>query len=158
VTHALALHAVRRALDLPSRWARCAVPRLLASGPVLTVGGVFLRVMVGVRGASGANVRYITRVPVTPSDRDALLARHYPEYVLSARDYNELRDNLEAYANQREEDERGQRRGGAGEPCTHSRIILSCEERIGTVRARERNGPGRRLAGPPGGVAGRTRI
>lgn len=101
------------------------------------MGGVFVRVAVGRRGASGANVRYITRGPATGRDEGAILARHYPEYVLDARDYGELRDNLEAYAQQREEDERGRRRGGDGEPRTHYRVILSCEERLDTARARD---------------------
>ena len=101
------------------------------------MGGVFVRVAVGRRGASAANVRYITRGPATGRDEGAILARHYPEYVLDGRDYGELRGNLEAYAHQREEDELGRRRGDDGEQRTHYRVILSCEKRLDTARARE---------------------
>lgn len=101
------------------------------------MGGVFVRVAVGRRGGSAANVRYITRGPATRRDEGAILARHYPEYVLDARDYGELRGNLEAYARQCEEDEQGRRRGGDGEPRSHYRVILSCEDRLDTARARE---------------------
>ena len=71
--------------------------------------------------------------PTPPSAtlETALLVRHYPEYVLSARDYDERRDNLVAYAHQRKRT----RRGSAGvAPANRARITeSSCRARSGST-------------------------
>ena len=99
--------------------------------------GIFMRFSKGRTGASAANVHYITREPATEGDREALLVRNYPDYVAGRDGYRDLREHLEEYARQREEDELDRpRRGGTGEVRTHYRAVLSFESKVGTEQAR----------------------
>ncbi|MGH2365748.1 MAG: relaxase/mobilization nuclease domain-containing protein [Chloroflexota bacterium] len=101
------------------------------------MAGVYMRFYVGRSGGSAAHVRYITRPSATERDRDALLVRNYPEYAREGDDYRELRDNLQEYARQQEEDEANQPHRGRGAPRTHYRAVLSFEERVATHEARD---------------------
>ena len=60
-----------------------------------------------------------------------------PEYAREGDDYRELRDNLQEYARQQEEDEASQPHRGRGAPRTHYRAVLSFEERVETEEARD---------------------
>ncbi|MBV9282498.1 MAG: relaxase/mobilization nuclease domain-containing protein [Chloroflexi bacterium] len=101
------------------------------------MAGIFARLTTGRAGAGAAHARYITRPVATKRDRKAILVRNYPEYVRDAGAYGELRDNLEEFCRQAEEDERRRpRRGGHGEVRTHYRAVLSFEGRVETERAR----------------------
>jgi len=113
-------------------------------GPVagrrVVMAGVYMRFYVGRSGGSAANVRYITRPSATDAERDALLIRNYPEYAREGDGYRELRDNLQEYARQREEDEANQPHRGRGAPRTHYRAVLSFEEHVETEEARDMAG------------------
>ena len=97
----------------------------------------FIRISVGAPGGSAAQVHYITREPATNGDRDAVLVRNYPSEVTDARDYDELRDHLEEYAQQQEAQELERPRRGGGETRTHYKAILSFEREIDTEQARD---------------------
>lgn len=79
------------------------------------VPGVFIRFSIGRAGMSGANVRYITRGSATDFDREAVVARNYPDHAREGEDYRDSREHLEEFARQREEDELERpHHGGAG--------------------------------------------
>jgi hypothetical protein len=99
--------------------------------------GVYARFSVGRSGGSAANMHYITRPSATGRDEDALLIRNYPEYAREGEDYGELRENLEAYARQQEDEELERPRRGGGEPRTYYRMILSFEQKVPTDQARD---------------------
>jgi hypothetical protein len=101
------------------------------------MAGVFMRFASGRAGSSGTHARYITRPPATERDMDALLTRHYPEEVRDAGDYGALRDQVEEYCRQQEDDELARPRRGGGETRTHYRLVLSFEERVDTREARD---------------------
>jgi hypothetical protein len=101
------------------------------------MAGVFMRFARGRAGSSGAHARYITRPPATGRDLDAILTRNYPEEVREASDYGELRDHLEEYCRQQEDDELQRPRRGGGETRTHYRLVLSFEEQVDTREARD---------------------
>jgi predicted nuclease with TOPRIM domain len=82
-------------------------------------------------------MHYITRERATNGDRDAVLVRNYPSEVTEARDYDELRDRLEEYAEQQEAEELQRPRRGGGETRTHYKAILSFEREIDTEQALE---------------------
>ncbi len=97
-------------------------------------GGTSMHFRVGTKGASGMHVGYITRERAV-LDRDAGLHFHnMPEQVREARDYGELRGNLEAHATAREDAELAAHRS-RGEPRTHYRAMLSFERDVSTEKA-----------------------
>jgi hypothetical protein len=97
-------------------------------------GGTSMHFRVGTKGASGMHVGYITRERAV-LDREAGLHFHnMPEQVRKARDYAELRGNLEAHATAREDAELAAHRS-RGEPRTHYRAMLSFERDVSTGKA-----------------------
>ncbi|HEX6511820.1 MAG TPA: relaxase/mobilization nuclease domain-containing protein [Chloroflexota bacterium] len=104
------------------------------------MGSAFIRISVGRAGDSAHQVHYITREPATNGDRDAVLVRNYPAEVTEARDYDELRDRLEEYADEQEHAELDRPRRGGGETRTHYKVILSFERETDTEQARDMAG------------------
>src|SRR5579883_3081139 len=96
-----------------------------------------MRFSVGRAGGSAENIHYITREPSTNADRESVLVRNYPDEVTEARDYDELRDRLEEYADQQETEELERPRRGGGETRTHYRVILSFEQETDPHQARD---------------------
>ncbi|HLG74395.1 MAG TPA: relaxase/mobilization nuclease domain-containing protein [Chloroflexota bacterium] len=96
-----------------------------------------MRFSVGRAGGSAENIHYITREPATNADRQSVLVRNYPSEVTEARDYDELRDRLEEYADEQERGELDRPRRGGGETRTHYKVILSFEQEIDTEQARD---------------------
>lgn len=87
-------------------------------------------------GASGANVRYITRESATKGDERGVYLHNADE--LRGADYRETRANVTAYASARQDAELTQRRrGGGGEARTHYRCVVSWERKEETDKARE---------------------
>ena len=101
------------------------------------MGRAFMRFSVGTAGGSADNIHYITREPATNADRESVLVRNYPAEVTEARDYDELRDRLEEYADEQERAELDRPRRGGGETRTHYKVILSFEQEIDTEQARD---------------------
>lgn len=99
------------------------------------MGGIYFRITAGRAGASGANMRYITRETATEGNHRAIISQNYPDYVLEGDSYREQRQNISLYAEQKEEDEFNRARKGKGEPTTHYRIVISFEDKIETEKA-----------------------
>ncbi len=97
-------------------------------------GGTSMHFRVGTKGASGMHVGYITRERAV-LDREAGLHFHnMPDQVRDAKDYAELRGNLEAHATAREDAELAVHRS-RGEPRTHYRAMFSFERDVSTEKA-----------------------
>lgn len=99
------------------------------------MGGIYFRITAGRAGASGANMRYITREPATQGQDKAIIAQNYPYYALEGDSYREQRQNISLYAEQKEEDELNRTRKGTGNPTTHYRIVVSFEDKVETQKA-----------------------
>lgn len=97
-------------------------------------GGTFIRFTRGRVGTSAAHVRYITRERAVLDRDDGVLLHNMPERVYEAPDYHSLRVNLEAHAQDREEDEIARHRS-AGEPRTHYRVVASFERDVDSDKA-----------------------
>jgi hypothetical protein len=97
-------------------------------------GGTYFRFYSGTPGRSPDHVSYITRESAV-RDRDrAVLAYNLPDAVRDARGYDELRDNLVAHAQVREEQEMKRHRG-PHEARTHYRVRASFEREVSSERA-----------------------
>lgn len=99
------------------------------------MGGIYFRITAGRAGASGANMRYITRETATEGNDRAIISQNYPDYALEGDSYREQRQNISLYAEQKEEDEFNRARKGTGQPSTHYRIVVSFEEKVETEKA-----------------------
>lgn len=99
-------------------------------------GGTFCRFYRGGTGRSGVHMSYISRGTAVRDGEDGVLTRNIPEYVTDAKDYRDLRNNLTAYAEVREESEQVQHRS-RGECRTHFRTVLSFERDVETDKAKE---------------------
>jgi relaxase-like protein len=102
----------------------------------MSKGGTFCRFYKGGTGRSSAHMNYISRGTAVRDGEDGVLTRNIPEYVTEAEDYRELRSNLTAYAEVREEFEQMQHRS-KGECRTHFRTVLSFEHDVETEKAKE---------------------
>lgn len=97
-------------------------------------GGTYFRFYAGTPGRSGDHVSYITRESAVRDREHGVLTHNLPDAVRDARGYDELRDNLVAHAQVREEQEMKRRRG-PGEARTHYRVRASFERDVSSERA-----------------------
>jgi hypothetical protein len=97
-------------------------------------GGTYFRFYSGTVGRSPDHVSYITRESAVRDREHGVLTYNLPDAVRDARGYEELRDNLVAHAQVREEQEIKRHRG-AREPRTHYRVRASFEREVSSERA-----------------------
>jgi hypothetical protein len=97
-------------------------------------GGTFFRFKAGAVGASAAHVRYVTRERAVLDREKGVLCYNLPDDVREAHSYEELRDNLGAWAEEREARELEVHRGSR-EPRTHYRALMSYERDVSTEKA-----------------------
>lgn len=97
-------------------------------------GGTYFRFYTGTLGRSPDHVSYITRESAVRDRERAVLAYNLPDAVRDARGYEELRDNLVAHAQVREEQEMKRHRGPR-EARTHYRVRASFEREVSSERA-----------------------
>lgn len=112
-------------------------------------GGTSMHFRVGSKGASGMHVGYITRERAVLDRQAGLHFHNMPEKVQEARDYPELRANVEAYAAAREDTELAAHHS-RGEARTHYRAMFSFERDVSTEKALEMAGEWMRREFPQG--------
>lgn len=99
-------------------------------------GGTYFRFGAGKAGRSPDHVSYLTRVSAVREGREGLLAYNLPEQVTGlAENYDELRDNLIAYAAVREDIEQRKGASWSKEPRTHYRVLASFERNVPSAQA-----------------------
>ena len=97
---------------------------------------IYFNFSVGRAGTSAANARYITRETASQGDKSSIITHNYPDYAREGETYKEQKENIIAYAGQKEEDELRRPRKGTGEARTHYRVTVSFEGKIETEKAR----------------------
>lgn len=97
-------------------------------------GGTFFRFKAGTVGASASHARYITRERAVLDREQGVLSHNLPDDVREAHGYDGLRDNLGAYAEEREAREIELHRGSR-QPRTHYRALMSFERDVSTEKA-----------------------
>ena len=103
-------------------------------------GGTFIKIAAGAGGAAAANVDHITREQAVKDREEGVLLQNMPEEVEQARGqgrYRELRGELHAYAEMRQDVERARHGNRRGQARTHYRAVVSFEREIDTARALE---------------------
>ena len=103
-------------------------------------GGTFIKIAAGAGGAAAANVDYITREQAVKDREEGVLLQNMPEEVEQAKGqgrYRELRGELHAYAEMRQDVERARHGNRKGQARTHYRAVVSFEREIDTARALE---------------------
>jgi hypothetical protein len=106
----------------------------VSTGAPVRAGGTFFRFKAGTVGASGAHARYITRERAVLDREQGMLSHNLPDNVHEAHGYEGMRDNLGAYAEEREAREIELHRGSR-QPRTHYRALMSFERDVSTDKA-----------------------